>query len=219
MNNGHDLLNAVAVYGAQAPIKPIVISAGVPNGAQLTRLGAIATISDLVAEVRFDQSTMDGIMQNKLAIAGFVITQRFKNNAVAAPYELITRYYRQYGTDFTAPVIATELNRDPQIEPSAGANSAAEFVMLSVVPGLVYDYNTGDKKYDVASEQQQGYALPILFANQNNVTNFESGLIAGCALIFQNQAAIPQTLTVTPIICSAVSLRDVKEILTSGLSR
>lgn len=218
MNNGANLLNAASVYGGEAPVKPIVISAQVPTAGQITRLGSIATVNDLVAEVRFDATILDGIIQNRLAIAGFLITQRFKNNAVAAPYELFTRYYKQYGTGFTPPDIATKLNRDPQVEPSAGANSASEFIVLSVVPGLVYNYNNTDKKYDNATEQQQGYALPILFSNVANSTAVDLGLVQGAALIFRDQAAIPQTLTVTPIICASNTLDDLKDLIVGGMS-
>lgn len=217
MNNGNSFLNASAVYGAQGPIKPTVITAAIPTAGQLARLGVIATVNDLVAEVRFDQTLLDGILQNKLGIAGFVITQRFKNNAVSAPYELFTRYYKEYGTGIGDEVIATELNRDPQVEPSAGANSASEFIMLSVVPGLVYSFDSTTKSYNVATEQQQGYAMPIQFSNQSNATNLALGLVQGAALIFKDQAAIPQTLTVTPIICSAVTLHDIKDIVVGGL--
>lgn len=217
MNTGTEMLNSIAVYAGQAPVKPTVIPAAVPTAGQIVRLQSGVTVNDLVAEVRFDMPILDGVIQDKLAVVGYLITQRFKNNDVTTPYELDLLHYQQYGTGFAAPVIYTKISRNPQVEPTAGANSATEFLLLSVNPGQVFNYDAGLAKYTTATDQQQGYAMPILFANVASIIAPDLSLTQGSALIFKNQAGIPQTLTVTPIIAGGNNYDDIVDMLLGGM--
>lgn len=219
MNTGMGLLNAAAVHSNQAPIKPTVINATVPTSDQIERLGVDnAELTDLVAEVRFDMLTQDGIAKRNMYILGYLVTQRFEDNKVATPYDLLIKHYNQYGTALVEPIIYDRLSRNPQVEPSAGANSASEYIILSVQPGEIFTYNNSTFKYAATSEQQQGYALPIAFSNHDDSLSSELGIVKGSALIFKNQAAVPQTLTVTPIICSSNTTEDIIDIVCAGLA-
>jgi hypothetical protein len=210
-----DVPRMLASYAEITPkaCEPVTVRGA--GAADIAAFGAgNVTVADNIASVTFGPGAFNGLQTKYLPILGWLVSIKYTANAVAATFELWVRYFASTGPG----VLFTDLNNDPIITPTGGANSAAEFIVWAVQPSSTFPYDTATSLYGAAAVQRQGFLHGIPFGYVSSATNQALGLVQSAALIFKNQAAISQQATVTPILATADSEALVLDVLARNLA-
>jgi hypothetical protein len=211
--NVDDLYRQLSVYADTTPkacepatARPAVIG-------DVAIFGGDVAVGDLICPITFEGSgtIFNGLQDRVLPIIGWFVSTKFTNNAVSSNFELRMRYYLS-----TAPAsIYNELNFDPIITPTGGANSASEYIIWAIQPSSTFAYDVTTGFYSAPNVQRQGFLKALPFANGLGATNQNLGIVETCALIFKDQAATTQQVTVTPLLATA----ETESLITTVLAR
>lgn len=211
-NSVGQLIRGLKPYRGQVPLATDPVPDTIATPADIITYGAGLTVNDRIIPVRFRPTAQNNSVQKNVEIVGYLCTQRFSLNQVSAPYTLSIRHYVQEGP---GPVFYNNMDRDIIIEPTGGANSTCEFLVLCVQPTQQINYDSAAQFFIDAVSQRLGYAVPIAFAYGSDPINAALGLVTTAALIFKGQAAISQTITASPIIAHHDSQKTVFDLLAS----
>lgn len=214
-NNIATILRSIDVYSGQWPIICDPIPAAVPTAGQITAFGAGLAVTDLVAPIRFSTAAFNLLATKFVSVIGYMVTQRFTNNAVSSQYSCQLRNYFAEGP---GPVFYPAADRDAVIIPEGGANSVTEFFMFNMLPSGQFPYNATNREFDAPIQQNQGFIVPFPFANQQGATNQNLGLITSAAMIFKDQAAVSQNISVLPVLAHQQSAELIADMLLARLT-
>lgn len=209
-NSVGQLLDALKPFKGQVPFATDPITATIANAGDIITYGAGLTVADRLIPIRFRPTAQNNSVYKSIEIVGYLCTQRFSQNQISAPYTLSLRHYVQEGP---GPVFYPNMDRDIIIEPTGGANSTAEFLILNVQPSQQINYDSALQIFLDSISQRLGYAVPIAFAYGADPINAALGLVTTAAMFFKNQAAISQTITATPILAHHDSDKTIFDLL------
>lgn len=207
------------------PLEPIPFFT--PSAGNVVSLGTIgASVNDTIAIFKPTFNLQPYVGNGVPPLWGFHFSQRFTNNASTGPYTMKLRYVYVdpiTGVDFG---ILTDMNRDLVIEPTEGANSALEALIVNMGPGVRIQYNATTKNCDQILPQKQGFMTPIKMARfeacdpingatviSNSWTlgqpvagNALESATEGCVflcVILQGMAAVSQNASITPLLATS----------------
>jgi len=197
-----DYCNAINTFSAMSPVNPDPVVAAAGTAAEIVKYGTVLTANDLLVPIRFNGPLFNGILTKEIPVVGYIVSQRFTDNDAGSSYNLQLRYLQAEGTSIPAvsPTIFTGLNRDIQVEPTGGANSVSEFMIIPMTPAATFNYDTAAKEYGNSSLQSQSYLAPNRMSYNDDPLGVQLGLTRSLGMIFKGQVAVSQNVTVTPVI-------------------
>lgn len=210
-NSISDILRSIDVLSWQQPIVCDPVRAQTSTAGDVTAFGSVVTLAtDLVVPIRFYTAAFNLLATKDLWVLGYIVTQRFTQNAVAAQYTLSIR---NYYTEGPGEVIYTPANRDAVVMPEGGANSVSEFIVFNMLPSGQFPFDATNKQFNDPIQQNQGFIVPFNFAQQNGATNQNLGIVSSAVLVFKDQVAVSQNISVTPILCHQQTAELVADLL------
>lgn len=207
-------INKLVPYLNRPSMEVVASIAGVASAGLVLLMQEGITTADRAMLFRPEIASNQASLYGNIPVVGFLVSQRFSNNNMTSSYNLEVRVYSELGTNITAPVVQEQFSRTIQVTPQAGANSASEFIVLMVGTAILIgqaDPDTGI--VSIASNQNNAYFTPIELPTQPIANGILQGAPVAIGLAFKGQAAISQTISVTPLIADYLGGEKLARVL------
>lgn len=213
-NTLEDHLQAVSMSRNITPYAVMPFAFRPVNAVDIASFGADLSVNDLIAV--FQPALVDdqrAVAVGGMSIAGWSITQRFTNNAVASAYTVIKRSFANRG------ILASRydvLDRELVVTPEGGANSSLEYALISVSPSFSLSHDLISDTFVTTADKQQVFLNVEKFQNVRQATTDVEGYTDVSIIVLKDQVPISQNVTCLPIICTAQAeetLRNMYESL------
>jgi hypothetical protein len=189
--------------------------------------------NDITVPIRFFSNGTDNIIPEYIPIAALQSIIRFQNNTITGDIPLDIFYLDYQGRTLDG------LTRNMVVTPSAGANSASEFVAFSASLALRGNIDTSSNVMDLSNVQSSGYFkmtklntvvnvsgtttasfigtvdYSAFGAFPNNNFSFPSTIVA----VFRGLATVAQIdVTVTPLYATPDNIKSVINLILAKLT-